>query len=197
MHRRIAIVQGNPSPTPTHFGHALADAYAAGATEANHEVRRTDVATLSFPFLTSKKEYETGPLPPGLVAAQATIGWADHLVFIFPLWLGTMPAILKGFLEQVFRPGFALTAASESETGWPKKLLQQKSARLVVTMGMPAFWYRWYYLAHGVRGMERNILRFCGIDPIRETFIGMVETKRAGAHDKWLKKMHRLGRTGS
>ena len=195
MPRRIAIVQGNPSPTPDHFGHALADAYAAGAAQANHQVKRIDIATLNFPLLTSKREYETGALPAGLVTAQADIGWADHLVFIFPLWLGTMPAILKGFLEQVFRPGFAVTASSE--TGWPKRLLQRKSSRVIVTMGMPAFWYRWYYLAHGVRGMERNILRFCGVAPIEETFIGMVDAKRTGAHDKWLKKMHRYGRAAS
>jgi putative NADPH-quinone reductase len=195
MHHRIALIQGNPSPLPTHFGHALAGAYATGASEANHEVRRIDIARLSIPFLTSREDYETGALTPDLAIAQAAIGWADHLVFIFPLWLGTMPAIVKAFLEQVFRPGFAVTAASE--TGWPKRLLRHKSARVIVTMGMPAFWYRWYYFAHGVRGMERNIFRFCGIDPIRETFIGMVETKRSGAHAKWLERMHGLGRSGS
>ena len=191
MYHRIAIIQGNPSPTPTHFGHALADAYTAGATDGKHEVKRIDVAMLDFPFLTSKEEYEKGALPPSLVKAQDIIGWADHLVFIFPLWLGTMPAKLKAFLEQVLRPGFAVTAASE--TGWPKKLLRRKSARVVVTMGMPAFWYRWYFMAHGVRGLERNILGFCGIKPIRETFIGMIGAPRSESHEKWLDKMHLLG----
>lgn len=114
-------------------------------------------------------------------------------MIFYPLWLGTMPALLKGFLEQVFRPGFAF------EPGKPgrmfRKRLSGKSARVVVTMGMPAFIYRWFYFAHGLKGLERNVLGFCGIGPIRESLIGMVEAD-AGAREQWLRKMRALGRAG-
>ncbi|MBL9215654.1 MAG: NAD(P)H-dependent oxidoreductase [Opitutaceae bacterium] len=189
MGRRIAIVQGHPDPAGGHFGHALADAYAAGAAAAGHEVRRVEVARLDFGCLRRPAEWNQGPLPPGLQEAQAAIGWADHLVLVFPLWLGTMPALLKAFLEQVLRPGFAFHL--EAGGRW-RQALGGRSARLVVTMGMPALLYRWFFLAHGVRGLERNILHFCGIRPVRASFIGLVES-RAAARAAWLGRLRELG----
>jgi putative NADPH-quinone reductase len=63
-------------------------------------------------------------------------------------------------------------------------------------MGMPALWYRWHFQAHGVRGLERSILGFCGVKPVRETLIGKVETKDSAAREKWLAKVEAYGRTG-
>jgi putative NADPH-quinone reductase len=123
---------------------------------------------------------------------QAAIAWANHLVILYPLWLGAMPALLKGFLEQVLRPGFAFEYRSK---GMPKKLLTGKSARIVVTMGMPALVYRWYFGAHSLKSLERNILRFVGIGPIRASLIGMIEGKNA-RREKWINKMGALGRAG-
>ena len=189
--RRILIVQGHPDDQP-HFGHALADAYADGARQAGHEVRVVRVAALDFPLLRSKREWEHGPLPPALKPAQDDIAWAQHLVLLFPLWLGGMPALMKGFLEQVARPGFALGAPS-GEHGMPAKLLTGRSARIVVTMGMPAMVYRWYFRAHSVKALERNILGFVGIAPIHETLIGMVDGLSEAQRATWLAKLRALG----
>ncbi len=63
-------------------------------------------------------------------------------------------------------------------------------------MGMPAFVYRWYFGAHSLKSLERNILKFVGIKPIRETLIGMVEGKQE-TRARWLTKMEALGREGS
>ncbi len=190
MTRRIALIQGHPDPAGGHFGHALADAYAAGAERAGHEVRRVEVAQLDFPLLRSQADFETGTPVADIAAAQEAIDWAEHLVIVYPLWLGTMPALLKGFLEQVFRPGFAFSYETE---GWPKKKLKGRSARVVVTMGMPAFAYRWIFLAHSLRSLERNILRFVGIAPVRDTIVGMVEALKPEQRDRWLRRMGALG----
>jgi putative NADPH-quinone reductase len=123
---------------------------------------------------------------------QQDIAWAEHLVFFFPLWLGGMPAVLKGLLEQVARPGFALS--SLDGTGLPKKLLAGRSARLVVTMGMPALVYRWYFRAHSLKALERNILGFVGIAPVRETLVGSVEGLDEAERKEWLAKLAALGR---
>lgn len=104
---RILILQGHPDASERHFNHALADAYARGAEDHGHDVRRIDVGELDFPLLRSPTQWMEGLLPPGLTDAQNAIGWAQHIVIFFPLWLGGMPALLKGFLEQVARPGFA------------------------------------------------------------------------------------------
>ena len=100
MDKRILIHQGHPDPDQRHFNHALADAYAEGARAAGHAVQSIDVATLDFALLRSKIEWESGALPKGLLQAQQAIRWAEHLTLFFPLWLGGMPALLKGFLEQ-------------------------------------------------------------------------------------------------
>lgn len=136
MPRKVAIIQGHPTPDGGHFCHALAEAYAHGARDAGHEVRTVIVAELDFPLLRSKDAWQAGAPPVVIQEAQETIRWAEHLVIIYPLWLGAMPAILKGFFEQVFRPGFAIAKSDSGMLG--KKLLKGKSARIVVTMGMPA-----------------------------------------------------------
>jgi putative NADPH-quinone reductase len=193
MTKRIAIIQGHPDSRGDRFLHALAAAYAEGARAAGHEVRTIDVARLDFPLLRTKDDYEHAAAPAAIREAQATIGWAEHLVILFPLWAGTLPALLKAFLEQVFRPGFAFAYV---EGGMPKKLLRGKSARIVVTMGMPAFVFRWYFGAHGVKSLKRSILGFAGIAPIDDTLIGMVEAGDGSARERWLARMHALGSGG-
>jgi putative NADPH-quinone reductase len=191
MSARIAIIQGHPDPQGGHFGHALAEAYAQGAAEAGHEVKRIEVAKLEFPILRTKLEWESGAVSPPIRQSQEAIAWANHLVILYPLWLGTMPALLKALLEQVFRPGFVIAHAKH---GW-KKRLRGKSARIVVTMGMPAFIYRWYFRAHSLKNLERNILAFSGIGPINASLIGMVEGASA-KREKWIAHMRKLGRKG-
>lgn len=192
MARRIALIQGHPDPDGEHFCHALVAAYAQGAREAGHEVRLIEVATLDFPLLRRKEDFDSGTPPGAIRQAQETIAWAEHLVIVYPLWLGTMPALLKGFLEQVFRPQFAF---EQSGRGWRKRLTG-KSARIVVTMGMPALIYRWYFGAHGLKSLKRSVLGFSGIGPIRESLIGMVEAEDGERRGRWLETLRRLGREG-
>jgi putative NADPH-quinone reductase len=187
MSKNILIIDGHPDADRERFIHALADAYAAGAEQARHQVRRVELATLDFPLLRSRAQWTDGAPPPAIVEAQAAIAWAEHLVILYPLWLGDMPALLKGFLEQVARPGFALAEGTA-----PRPLLRGRSARLVVTMGMPAFFYRFYFGAHSVKSFERNILKLVGIKPVDHSLIGSVEGDPA-AREKWLDTMLQLG----
>lgn len=185
---RITIIDGHPDPNPNHFIHALARAYEVGA-EGHHQVRRITVADLQFPLLRSMKEWQDSQVPASLIEAQESIRWAEHLVFLYPLWLGDMPALLKGFLEQVARPGFAL---SYRDKGFPRKLLKGRSARVVVTMGMPAVIYRLFYRAHSLKSLERNILSFVGIRPVRHSLVGNVESN-PGFRERWIAHMKELG----
>jgi putative NADPH-quinone reductase len=194
MQRRITILQGHPDPAPDRFCRALMQAYVEGARAAGHEVRIVDITALDFPVLRTREDWEHGALPSGLADAQQAIAWAEHLVLCFPLWLGGMPALMKAFLEQVARPGFAFARAEGELTG--RKLLTGRSARIVVTMGMPAIVYRAWFGAHSLKSLERNILGFVGIGPIRETLIGMVESGGDPAHAKWLAKLRALGARG-
>lgn len=187
--KRIVMIQGHPDASELHLCHALAASYAKGAEEAGHTVRLANVAALDFPLLRSQKDFESGTAPESLKPVQSDIMWADHLLFFFPLWAGDMPALLKGFIEQIYRPAF--TGASASH--FAEKRLSGRSARIVVTMGMPALIYRWYFRAHSVKSLERNILGMVGIAPVHETLIGMASDMKAADVAKWLAKLERLG----
>jgi putative NADPH-quinone reductase len=194
MARKILILNGHPDPAGKALSHALADAYAEGASKAGHSVRRLDVAALQFGFVRSQDEFEHGAASPDVAKAQDSFRWADHLVVIFPLWLGDMPAMLKAFFEQVLRPGFAF---SYRPSGFPQMHLKGRSARIVVTMGMPGFVYRWYFGAHGLKNLKRNILRFVGFSPVRDTVLGSVATRAPKAIQGWLEDMKTLGASAS
>src|SRR5690349_6173957 len=99
MSRRIVIVQGHPEPHSEHYGHALARAYREAAEQAGHQVKEIRIADLDFPILRSKADWDKQPIAD-IEQAQYAIAWAEHIVLLFPLWLGGMPALLKGFLEQ-------------------------------------------------------------------------------------------------
>lgn len=193
MGKRILLIQGHPDPCPDHLCHTLAEAYASGAIAAGHELRTTTVAQLDFPLLRNEQEWEKGALPDALRKAQDDIYWAQHMVIFFPLWLGDMPALFKGFLEQVARPGFAFA----SDRVLAKKPLAGRSARVVVTMGMPALLYRLYFRAHSIKSLKRNVLAFVGIRPVRQTLIGMVANAAPDMVLDWAGKLQELGREGS
>jgi putative NADPH-quinone reductase len=187
---RIAIIDGHPDADPARFCHIIAGEYADAAARAGHQVTRLQLSELPVQFLHSRSAWERDA--EGDVAGwQAVIAAANHIVIIYPLWLGDMPALVKAFLEQVFRPGFAIT---RDKPGLSPGLLTGKSARLIVTMGMPAFIYRWFFFAHSLRSLRRNILHFVGIKPVAETIIGSVEAS-AATRGQWLERIRALARS--
>jgi len=189
--KRILIIDGHPDALAERYLHALSKAYCDGAHAGGHEVRSIIVSELDFSLLRTSHDFQEGVPTESIGKCQELVSWAEHVVILFPLWLGGMPALLKGFLEQVLRPAFAFRADSH---GWPKKLLKGRSARVIITMGMPAALYRWYFGAHGLKSLRRNILHFCGFSPIRESLIGAVEDIGAKGRGIWLAKIQKLGR---
>lgn len=188
--RRVAIIDAHPDPNTDRYVHALAEAYCRGAHEGGHEVRLIALGDINIPLLHSRTSWLHEPLPVDLEEAQAAILWAQHIVFLYPLWFGDMPAQFKAFLEQVLRPGFAFDKWNERGA---RPLLGDRTAHIVVTMGMPAFFYRMVYGAHSVRSFKRNILAFVGIETRTVSLIGNVEGS-AKHREKWLERMAMYGR---
>lgn len=193
MSRRILIINGHPDPAPERFCAALAEAYGAAARAAGHEVRRLDVGKMDFPLIRSAVTFEDTDPPPPIATAQQDLAWAEHLVLIHPIWLGAAPALLKGFFEQTFRYGFALPRPG---VGLPRGLLGGKSARMIITMGMPQAAYRLLFAEVGVRAEETGILRLSGFNPVRKTLIGNVEGMTQAARKRWLERVAELGKAG-
>jgi putative NADPH-quinone reductase len=195
MAKRILVINGHPDHRHHHLCTAFAEAYIEGASGAGHEIRRIDLAGFQFPMLQSQSEFENGDLPEELDVAVENILWAEHLVFVFPLWLGTMPALVKAFLEQVMRPGIAFEYGAGGMS--TKALLKGRTARLIVTMGMPSFVYRLWFMNHGIAALRRGILNFVGIKPVRDSLFGMVGNAGESKCRKWLKQVKQLGSRGA
>jgi len=159
-----------------------------------HEVRSIIVSEVEFPLLRTSDDFQTGSPPEPIRTCQQDLRWAEHVVILFPLWLGSMPALLKGFLEQMLRPGFAFEYSEG--LGLPKRLLRGRTARIIVTMGMPSLFYRWYFRAHSLKSLQRNILRFCGFRPVSACVVGMVESMSHVGRGEWLARVQELGRRG-
>jgi putative NADPH-quinone reductase len=190
--KRILLINGHPDASPARFCSALAGAYADGAEAAGHEIRRLDIASLSFPILRNPQEFPQKATNPDIVEAQRAFLWAEHLVFIFPLWLGGVPALLKAFMEALGCGEFLLGQGSGK---FPKGNLAGRSARIIVTMGMPALAYRLYFRAHGTKAFARGILKISGVGPIRTSCIGGIGASAARC-TKLLEKARHLGMRG-
>lgn len=185
-----------PEPRPdrdadAHFLPALLGAYADGARAAGHEVTLIRAAGLDYPWLRSGGDWEPARTPADVVRVQQALAGADHWLIGYPLWFGNPPALLLGLLEHVLRPGFAFTPPGPGAP--PKPLLGGRSAHLLVTMNMPAFAYRWYFGAHGVRTLRRHHLGTAGFAPQRTTLVGSVLAIDAAARERWRERLRRLG----
>ncbi|MDB5963300.1 MAG: NAD(P)H-dependent oxidoreductase [Massilia sp.] len=190
--KQILVIQGHPDWGHPHLCHALAQAYRDGAQAAGHAVEEVTPVQQAFPLLGSAAEWQHGDVPASLLPVQQAIMRANHLLLLYPLWLGDMPASMKGFLEQVARPGFAI--AREGRNPLHPGLLGGRSAHVLVTMGMPALLYRLFYRAHSLKCLKRNMLGFVGIGPVRTTVIGSVADMPAARFERCRARMERLGR---
>jgi 1,4-dihydroxy-2-naphthoate polyprenyltransferase len=187
---RVLLIQGHPRPGS--FCDAVADAYAAGAEQAGVDLCRLDLRALSFsPHVTLSSPRDQA-IEPDLQAAVELLAWAQHLVFVFPTWWGTMRALLKGFLDRALMPGFAFAHRADGH-GW-KKLLLGRTAELLTTMDTPPLIYRWIYGAPGVRGLSRATLGFCGIRTVRTRLFGPILNSTTAGRAAWLAQAEAQGR---
>jgi len=190
MPKKILVILGQPQRRS--YGVALAQAYVEGAREAGAEVRELCLGELQFNACANASQPPPAALEPDLARAQEAIRWADHLVFVYPIWWGTIPALLKGFIERVFTEGFAVKFRDDSP--WWDRLLKGRSARLIVTMNTPSFIYRWMFGRPGHNTMKKTILEFCGVKPVRITEIGPVRNSTDAKRQKWLGQVREIGK---
>jgi 1,4-dihydroxy-2-naphthoate polyprenyltransferase len=186
----VLIILGHPRAGSLCGG--LARAFGEGAREAAADVRKLDLAELDFDPHVRTESPNQQAMEPGLRRARELILWAEHLVFVYPTWWGTMPALLKGFLDRVFTPGFAFRTC-EGGTGY-QGLLGGRSAQLITTMDTPPLIHRLVYRQPGRQAMARATLGFCGIRPVRALVCGPVRDSTPGQRQRWLERARRQGR---
>lgn len=187
--KKVLIINGHPNPASFNFG--LADAYKAGAVQSGAIVEEIVVTQLNFNPNLAFGYQKRMELEPDLVAAWEKIKQADHLVWIHPVWWGGLPAITKGFIDRLFLPGMAFSYR-ENSVFWDK-LLKGKSAHIITTLDQPG-WYYWLMFGKpSVNQLKKSVLNFCGISPVKTTYIGIVKTSDADKRKKWIEKVYKLG----
>ena len=187
--KRILVVNGNSKDAS--FCHGLAEAYAQGARESGYEVDAIHLCSLQFQVISRSGYGKDEDLEPDLVTLQNKIREASHLVFVYPIWWGSVPALMKGALDRVFMPGFAFRYQKGSP--FPEQLLKGKTARLLVTMDTPPWYYKLVYGAPAHKMMKRTVLGFCGVKPINATEFGPVINSSKASRQKWLSEARVLG----
>lgn len=185
---RVLIICGHPDSES--FVSALCREYAEGAQGGGHEVRQLMLSEIAFdPILRGRKREM--PLEPDLLAAQESIRWCQHLVVAYPTWWGSMPALLKGFVDRTIQPGFGYKYREGSPL-WDR-LLAGRSARVIVTMDAPSIYDLLVYWSSSRRTVTHPILRFCGFKPVRSSTFSRVRFSTEQRRQKWLASVRELG----
>lgn len=187
--QKILIINGHPNPDSFNYG--IAAAYKQGALTAGAEVKEIVVADLNFsPNLKFGYQKRTD-LEPDLLDALEKIKWCEHMVWIHPVWWGGLPAMLKGFIDRVFLPGFVFQYRENSV--WWDKLLTGKTARIITTLDQPS-WYYWLMFGRpSVNQLKKSTLEFCGVKPVKVSYVGPIRNSTAEFRAEQLKKIEQLG----
>ena len=188
MNKRVLVVLGHPSNQS--FPAALSSAYVASARAAGHDVQVLELGALDFDPVLRDGYQQVQPLEPDLQHAQSLIRWAEHLVFVFPIWWGGIPALMKGFLDRVLLPGFAFRYKRGSP--FPEKLLAGRTAHLLVTLDTPPWYFRWFQHMPGLHQIRRTTLAFCGIRPQSTLTFGPVLDSTERRRQSWLEQARTL-----
>lgn len=196
MSKKILVILGHPQKES--LCGSLAEVYTGAilvpkdsVNAAGGEVRTLALGDLDFDPILWNGYKEIQPLEPDLLKAQELITWAEHLVFVYPNWWGTMPALMKGFFDRTLLPNFAFKYRQDSPM-WDK-LLANRTAQLLVTMDTPSWFYRWVFKMPGHEQMKRTILGFCGIKVVKITEFAIVKKSSLDQRQKWLAIAKKLG----
>lgn len=188
--KRITVINGHPNKDSLCFG--LVDAYVKGARQSGAEVREITVAKMSFNANLQYGYQKRMELEPDLVKAIDDIKWADHLVWVHPAWWGGLPALVKGFIDRIFLPGI-MYQYRENSMLWDK-LLKGKTAHIITTLDQPGWYYRLMYGRPSVNQLKKSTLQFCGVSPVKVTYIGIVRNSKEEQRLKWIARVEQLGK---
>lgn len=187
--KRILIINGHPNPSS--FNYALAEYYKNGAIRSGAQVDMITIATLKFNPNLQFGYQKRIELEEDLVESWEKIKIADHLVWIHPVWWGGLPAITKGFIDRLFLPGMAFEYRKNSV--WWDKLLKGKTAHIITTLDQPGWYYRLFFGRPSVNQLKKSTLEFCGIKPVKVSYVGVVKTSDEKQRENWLQKAFQLG----
>ena len=180
--KKILIINGHPDTSS--FCGSIANRYAEKARSVGHSVQVLHLGDMHFELSLKAAHKQIQPLEPDLKHAWDLMKDSQHLVFVFPIWWGGMPALLKGFFDRILLPGKAFKY--RPGTNRCDGLLAGLSAEVFTTMDTPPWYYRWVQCEPAHRQIRHMILEFCGIKPVRITAFGAIRGAEAQQRKTWL-----------
>jgi NAD(P)H dehydrogenase (quinone) len=187
--KKILVFLGHPDKSS--FSGHLADTYEQAAREAGNEVQRLNISDLQFDPILHMGYKQIQALEPDLIRVQDAIKWADHVVFIYPNWWCTMPAVFKGMFDRMWLPGFAFNF--DKPTKKLIKRLRGKTARVIITAGTHTPFMTWWQFGDFTNEIAHGILGFAGMKT-RVTAFGPAEKVPPATLEKWALRVASLGR---
>lgn len=179
----ILIVQGHPESES--LTSALATAYQRGSGG-----RLLSLCSLRFDPILRRSDQA---LEPDLEHAREAIVRAKHIAWFFPTWWSAPPALVKGFIDRVFTPGFAYRYVEGRALH--ERLLLGRSARFVTTMDAPWWWYRAVYHRSLHASFVNGTLRYVGFGPVHTNTLHGVRTMSCEQRSAAIARMEAVGST--
>jgi putative NADPH-quinone reductase len=177
-------------PDKNTFNGQLATACEQILVGRGYEVRRQNLGDLQFDPVLWKGYAEVQDLEKDLQQAQENIRWCDRWVLIYPVWWGSVPALLKGFFDRVMLPGFGFRYHQKGPF-WDK-LLTGKTAHIITTSDAPRIWLWWEYRNSDIKMVRDAVLKYCGFSRIRVTRIDRLKFLNQEERQAQIKKIIRL-----
>jgi len=188
--KNILIINGHPDKES--YNYAISSAYYKGTVESDANVKSLNLIDLKFNLNLQYGYRKRTTLEPDLIDAQEKLKWANHIVWIYPVWWGSIPAIMKGFLDRVLLPGFAFKKREGSV--WWDKYFTGKTSRIICTLDQPPWYYKFINRSPSHHAMKKLTLNFIGIKSVKITTIGPLRLSTDEFRKKWLMKIERLGK---
>ncbi len=185
----VLVINGHPNQNS--FTGAVAKAYASGVREEGVKVEILNLGELKFDPILHNGYREVMSLEPDLIRAQNLIKDCQRMVICYPQWWGSGPALLKGFIDRTFLPGFAFRYREQSAR-WDK-LLAGRSGELWLMSDSPKFWFYLVYWNSPIKWLKSATLEFCGIKPVTVNIVDRVRFLSAPQREKVLQRAHKAG----
>ncbi len=184
--KNILLINGHPNAES--FNLAVAAAYKKAAPQNNAVLKEIINRDLQFYPNHAFGNQEVSELEPDLKEAQEKIKWADHLVWIHSFWWGGLPAMAKAFIDRILLPGFGFRYGENSV--WWDKLLRGKIAQIITTLDTPSIYHWFAFGKPSVNQLRKSTLEFCGIKPVKVTYIGAIKIPPRILEIKYRKRLN-------
>ncbi|OAM87691.1 NAD(P)H dehydrogenase [Termitidicoccus mucosus] len=183
---QISIILGHPDASS--FNHAIAKAAVEELEHRGHTVCFHDLYAERFDPLITKDEFSRDArLPPEIQKHCEELKAADGIIVVHPNWWGQPPAILKGWIDRVVRPGVAYRfQENDSGEGIPVGLLKARHAVIFNTANTPAAREAEVFGDPLERLWKDCVFRFCGISAIQRKTFSVVVTSSLEQRTAWL-----------